>query len=60
MEKLCVAMKVTAALLHPSDTVLKEERDTLLLGGDHRHLDPNGEDFPFRGHPADKAEADPL
>ena len=60
MEKLYVAMKVTAALLNPCDTVLKEERYTLLLGGDCRCLDPNGEDFPFCGHPAEKSEVDPL
>ena len=53
-------MKVTAALLHPCYTVLREDCDSLLLGGYRRHLDPNGEDLPFCGHPADKSEVDPL
>ena len=60
MAKLCMALKVTAALLHLHDKVLGEDGYPLLLGGDRRHLDPYGEDFHVHGHLKDKAEVDPL
>ena len=55
-----MSMKVTAALLHPHDKLLREDGYPLLLGGDSRHLNPYGEDFHVHGHPEDKAEVDPL
>ena len=53
-------MKVTAALLHPHEKVLRYDGDPILIGGDRHHLSPDGDDFPVRGHPTEKVEVDPL
>ena len=55
-----MAMKFTAALLHTRAKVLREDKKTLLLGGDRQHLAPDGEDLPVCVHPVDKAEVEPL
>ena len=55
-----MAMKATAALLHPHDKVLRKYSNPLLLGRDRRHLDPYGEDFHVHGNPEDKSGVDPL
>ena len=53
-------MKVKAELLHTCDNVLIKDGNTLLLGGDRLHLNPDGEDFAIRDYPAEKSEVEPL
>ena len=55
-----MAMKVTAARLHPHDELTRHYGEPLLLGGGHRRLAPYGGDLLVHVHPTDEAELEPL